>query len=183
MKNLPWYGYLIIAAILLGILYLAYFKPKNQQLQSLRNQRMRVEAEVADLRRKKKKLDQIEAEIENLNLVFAKLETKIPNKRELSNILNKMQELAYDSRLNIIGFTPKGETKKEFFLEWPIELKIIGSYHNLAIFFDKISRFERLFKIENFSINALQNQSDTATISSSMIAKTYISLEGSEEQQ
>jgi Tfp pilus assembly protein PilO len=182
MKNMPWYGFLIICAIILLIFYLAHFKPKNQQLNSIKKQRIKVEAEVDELRRKKKRLDKIEAEIQNLNLVLAKLEAKIPKKRELSNILDKIQELAYDSRLNIKGFTPKDEIEKEFFLEWPIEVKVTGNYHNLAIFFDKISRFERLFKIENFSIRALQNQSNT-TISASMIAKTYISLEGSENQQ
>ena len=71
-------------------------------------------------------------------------------------------------------FDVKGEIQKEFYFEWPIDLEITGDYHNLALFFDRVSNFPRLFNIEDFSVKALQKQTDTNTISASYTAKTCI---------
>jgi len=46
---------------------------------------------------------------------------------------------------------------------WPINIEVSGTYHNLGIFFDKLANFARLFNVNNFSISALNNQTDALT--------------------
>ena len=174
MRNWPWYGYLLLVIIIFGLFYLLYFKPKNEELKTLKAERIKVEGEVTKLRAKKNELDQIEAELKRMNLTFKQLEAIIPKKKEISDILRKIQQLAQDSRLNIIKFNPKEEIDKEFYSEWPISIEITGNYHNLAIFFDRLIHFSRLFNIENFSLKSLANQTDASTISAIWTAKTYI---------
>lgn len=174
MKNQPWYVYLFLAIFISGLFYLLYFKPKNAELKDLREERIKAEGEVIKLRAKKDEVDQIEAELKHMNLTLKELETIIPQRKEISDILRKIQQLANDSRLNIVKFTPKGEIDKEFYSEWPIPIEIIGNYHNLAMFFDRLSHFSRLFNIENFSIKSLRDQTEASTISANFTAKTYI---------
>lgn len=174
MKNQPWYVYLFLAIFIFGLFYLLYFKPKNAELKDLREERIKAEGEVIKLRAKKDEVDQIEAELKHMNLTLKELEAIIPQRKEISDILRKIQQLANDSRLNIVKFTPKGEIDKEFYSEWPIPIEIIGNYHNLAMFFDRLSHFSRLFNIENFSIKSLKNQTEASTISANFTAKTYI---------
>jgi type IV pilus assembly protein PilO len=177
MKNWPWYGYLLLAAIVFGLFYFIYFKPKNTELQGIRADREKVENEVQSLRLKKKQLDKIEADIASLNKTLKELEVIIPQRKEISDILRRIQQLALDSRLNVIRFAPRGEIPKEFYAEWPIPIEVSGSYHNLGIFFDRLSSFARLFIIENFSIRALPQQAEAATIGATFTAKTYYFLE------
>lgn len=174
MRSWPWYGHLFLAVIIFGLFFLLYYKPKDADLNMLREERIKVQQEVIKLKAKKKELDKIEAELKTLNMTLRELEAIIPQKKEISSILRKIQQLAYDSRLNIIKFIPGGEIDKEFYSEWPISIEITGNYHNLAIFFDRLSRFSRLFNIENFSIKSLTNQSEASTISATWTAKTYI---------
>lgn len=174
MKNQPWYVYLFLAIFIFGLFYLLYFKPKNAELKDLREERIKTEGEVIKLRAKKDEVDQIEAELKHMNLTLKELEAIIPQRKEISDILRKIQQLANDSRLNIVKFTPKGEIDKEFYSEWPIPIEITGNYHNLAMFFDRLSHFSRLFNIENFSIKSLKNQTEASTISANFTAKTYI---------
>jgi len=61
-----------------------------------------------------------------------------------------------------------------FYAEWPIPIQITGSYHNLGRLFDRLSRFERLFNVERFTIKNLRIQSPAQTISANFTAKTYI---------
>ncbi len=174
MKNWPWYGYLALALIIFGLFYMFYYKGKDEELRSIREERISVEDEVALLQIKKQELDKIEAEIKQMAVMLTELEEIIPKKREISTILRRIQQLANDSRLDVISFTPKGEVEKEFYSEWPIPIEIRGSYHNLATFFDRLSRFSRIFNVEDFHIEALNQQTQGATISAEFTAKTYI---------
>lgn len=183
MRDWPWYGYALLGLIILGLFYFVYFKPKNQELESLKQERIQVEEQVRELRAKKKELDKIEAELEAMNETLDKLEAIIPQRKEISDILRKIQQLAYDSRLNISKFVPQGLVEKEFYFEWPISVEITGNYHNLAIFFDRLSNFSRLFIIDNFSIRSLREQSEASTISATWTAKTFIFPEPSSEQE
>ena len=174
MRDWPWFAYVLIAIIILGLFYFVYYKPKNEELKSIRNERIQVEAEVAHLRQKKEELDKIEAELEQMKVTLKKLEAIIPQKEEISTILKEMQQLAYDTRLNITKFIQKPEIVKEFYAEQPIEVAITGDYHNLAIFFDRLNSYQRLFNIEDFSIKAIREQTDANTISAEWNVKTYI---------
>ena len=174
MRDWPWFAYVLIAIIILGLFYFVYYKPKNEELKSIRNERIQVEAEVAHLRQKKEELDKIEAELEQMRVTLKKLEAIIPQKEEISTILKEMQQLAYDTRLNITKFIQKPEIVKEFYAEQPIEVAITGDYHNLAIFFDRLNSYQRLFNIEDFSIKAIREQTDANTISAEWNVKTYI---------
>ncbi len=179
MKNWPWYGYVLLAVIIFGLAFFLYFKPQQAELQRIKTERLKVEGEVAQLQEKKKELDKIESQLVTLNQTLKELEVIIPKQKEIDVILRRIQQLAYDSRLDIIRFAPRGEINMEFYSEWPIPIEIRGNYHNLAIFFDRLSKFARLFNIENFTIKAIANQTEDVTISSNFTAKTYIFLDES----
>jgi Tfp pilus assembly protein PilO len=181
MKNLPWYGYIIVAIIIFGLAFFLYFKPQNAELKRIKAERLKVEDEVFQLQEKKKQLDKIEGELAALTEELRELEKIIPLKKEIDVILRRIQQMAFDSRLDIIRFTPRGEINREFYSELPIPIEIRGNYHNLASFFDRLSKFDRLFNVENFSIKALTNQTEDTTISATFTAKTYMFLEESAE--
>lgn len=179
MKNWSWYGYIVLAIIIFGLAFFFYFKPQNAEFKRIRADRLKVEDEVVRLQEKKKQLDKIEAELATLTETLKELEVIIPLKKEIDVILRRIQQMAFDSRLDIIRFAPRGEINREFYSEWPIPIEIRGNYHNLASFFDRLSKFARLFNIENFSMKAVTNQTEDMTISSNFTAKTYMFLEES----
>jgi Tfp pilus assembly protein PilO len=177
MKNVPWYAYIILAVVILGAAFFLYFKPQQAEFNRIKVERQNVEREVQSLQEKKKQLDKIEAELASLTQTLKELEVIIPLRKETDVILRRVQQMAFDSRLDLVRFTPRGEINREFYSEWPIPMEIRGSYHNLASFFDRLSKFARIFNIENFTIKALRDQTDELTVSSTFTAKTYISLE------
>ena len=177
MKNWPWYGYLLFAALIFALAFFFYFKPQNTKLTALTAERVKVEGEVRNLKEKKRELDKIEADIVQMTAKLKALEINIPQRMEIADILRQIQALAYDSRLDVIRFAPGNEINKEFYAEKPIPIQISGNYHNLGMFFDKLSKFPRVFTIENFSIKTLNRQTDLNTISANWTAKTYFFAE------
>ena len=66
----------------------------------------------------KQVIEEIEAELKTLDITLKELETVIPKKKETDDILRKIQQLAYDSRIDIKNFEPKREIEKEFEIFW-----------------------------------------------------------------
>ncbi len=174
MKDWPWQRFAILGVALIALFFFFFYKPKSAQLKSVREERVKVEEEVGRLRAKKVALDKIEAETVTLTKTLKELEAVIPQKKETSDILSSLHQLATNSRLNIDKFIPKGEIDKDYYYEWQLSIEITGNFHNLATFFDRLSRFHRLFTVDSFAIKALPAQSEASTISSAFIAKTYI---------
>ena len=179
MRNWPWYGYLLVAVIIFGLFYLIHYRPKGTELNNLRDERITLENDVRKLRQKKKELNKIEAELKKLDKTLKAMEVIIPKKEEIYDILKRMQQIASDSRLTIVKFDPKKWINKEFHAERPIEIEIIGNYHNLGTFFSRLSRLSRLFNVEGFTLKALRRQENDSTITANWTAKAYIFLEKS----
>jgi Tfp pilus assembly protein PilO len=177
MKNIPWYGSLIIAVIIFALAFFLYFSPQNTKLQALKAERIKVENEVKDLKQKKKELDKIEAELAVMTAQLKGLEAIIPQRKEQAEILRQIQQLAYDARLDVTNFAQQKEINREFYAEWPINVQVTGTYHNLGVYFDRLSQYPRLFSVDKFSIKALNRQTDLLTISANWTAKTYLFLE------
>jgi type IV pilus assembly protein PilO len=173
MKKQTWTTYALLGAILAGLLYFAYFKPRLAELKSVRAERIMVEDQVTQLKAKKRQLDRIEAELTKLTASLAELEMIIPQKRETADILRNIQQMAFDQQLDLIRFAQDREAIKEFYTEWPIPIQVNGTFHNLAQFFDRILHFPRIFNIEDFAIKALPDQSAGLTISASFTLKSY----------
>ncbi len=173
MKNWPWYGYVLFAGLIFGLAFLFYFKPQNAKLKELRAERIKVEQEVQNLKQKEKELNRIIADIAEMTAKLKTLEVNIPQRKETADILRQIQQLAYDSRLDVLRFAPGNEINKDFYAEWPIPIQVSGNYHNLGTFFDKLSKFNRVFTIDNFTIKTLTRQTDLSTITANWTAKTY----------
>jgi type IV pilus assembly protein PilO len=177
MNSRPWYQYLAFAAVLGILFYLIYYKPKQAEIDGLRAERVAIEEQVARLQAQKRQMDKLTAEINQLNKAMAELEPLIPRKKETGEILRNVQQLAYDSQLDVIKFQSDQETLKEYYSELPIPIEIVGSYHNLGAFFERIGKFPRIFNIEDFTIRALPGQASETTISAAFTARTYFFLD------
>ncbi len=173
MKNTPWYGHLIIALAIFIAAFLLYFKPQNKKIAEIKADRIRTEAEVQKLRGQKKELDRIEVEIGRMIAQLKQLEQIIPQRKEIADILRQIQQLAYDSRLDVVKFAPQAEINKDFYSEWPIPIQVTGNYNNLGMFFDKLSRFPRIFTINKFAIKTVSKQTELTTITADWTVKTY----------
>jgi Tfp pilus assembly protein PilO len=97
--------------------------------------------------------------------------------------MRRIRSLAEQGDFALKKFNPRTLSDKEFFSEWPIEVDLDGSYHNLALFFDRISRFSRIINVEDLVVIAMpatsKNTKDPGaanphTITATFIAKTFV---------
>jgi len=178
LQSLPWYGqlgvFLLIGLIFVGIFYFSYYSPETDRLDNIESELSRIEDEIRKAERKQSKIGQIREELENKKQVLEKLKAILPEKKEISQILKKIQSIISNARLDIIRFTVKQEKRKQIYVEAPIAITLEGNYHNLGIFFDQLSKLQKIFTVNNLNIRPFSKMSAERTINVSFNATTYL---------
>lgn len=76
---------------------------------------------------------------------------------------------------------PKPTEPEEFYARVPLELTMLGSYHNVATFFDKISKLDRIINVLNFSMGDVKQVGGETVVKTSCLATTFRFLDTKEE--
>jgi type IV pilus assembly protein PilO len=177
LEDKPWYhalGYgLLIGAILAGAVHYAWFRGLNKQIKEKQSQLETLNQEIQKGRAAERKLAQFREEVRRLELELGKLLQVLPSKRNTEELIKRIETLTRQGDFTLRKFTPGDYVHKEVYEEWPIAVSLEGTCHNLALFFDRMSRFSRIINVEDLKIGALENVPQKS-ISANFVAKTFI---------
>jgi Tfp pilus assembly protein PilO len=177
LEDKPWYHALAyglaIGILLAGAVHYAWFRGLNAEIKAKRTQLEGLQQEIQKGRAAERKLSQFREEVRRLELELAKLLQVLPSKRNTEELIKRIETLTRQGDFTLRKFTPGDFVPKDFYSEWPIDIALEGTYHNLALFFDRMSRFSRIINVEDLKINALANIPQKS-ISANFVAKTFI---------
>ena len=72
---------------------------------------------------------------------------------------------------------PKAVVTKQMHAEWPIGLELDGTYHNLALFFDRVGKFTRIINISGLEVKGKDKPESNSTITATCTATTFVLLD------
>src|SRR5262252_7596790 len=177
IEEKPWYYALgvglAVGIALAGAVHWFVFKPKQEEIAAKKVELEGLQQEIAKGRAAERKLAQFREEVKRLELELAKLLQILPSKRNTEELIKRIETLTRQGDFTLLKFTPGDFVQKEFYAEWPIDIQIQGTYHNLALFFDRMSRFSRIVNVEDLKINGLDNVAGKS-IAAQFVAKTFI---------
>src|SRR5512143_3144601 len=164
---------LVFAGLLVGAVEYGLFRGMRRDIEGQRAQLKTLQEEINKGRAAERKLSQFREEVKRLELELAKLLQILPSARNTEELIKRIETLTRQGDFTLLKFTPGDFVQKDFYAEWPIDIQIQGTYHNLALFFDRMSRFSRIINVENMKIGALENVPQKS-ISANFVAKTFI---------
>ena len=181
LSKVPWWGQIVLVLLLAaGGAYAIEFyfisgitseiAARQVRLASLRR-------EIAQGLATAKRLPEFRAQVTDLERRLDALKAVLPEQKDVGDLLRRIQTLAAQSNLTIQAFTPQPIKQQATHAEWPIALKIEGTYHNLGLFFDRISKFPRIINISNLKIKAKDKPDANATIDAECTATTFVFME------
>lgn len=112
----------------------------------------KLDSQITTERRLASKLGKAEAKLKELESSLQIALQQLPDKSEIDNLLEKISNLARESGLDLNLFQRKEENFKEFYAEVPVAVSVTGSYHQVATFFDEVSRLSRIVNINQIEI-------------------------------
>ena len=185
MKNIPFWGQLLIVilvgAALVFIGYRFWLADDYKKIGELQGQLAQKKQQIRQEQDIVAKLPQLEAELARLRQTLADLKEILPTEPETGELLKWIKNLADQSNLDLKDFTPEALRPVEFYKEYPIKMSIVGAYHDLGLFLDRISKYSRIIDVSNVNITSNPGGGDK-TIKSDFTATTFIYSEDADKQ-
>src|SRR5688572_32086538 len=182
LTKLPWYAqvgaFVTLAVGAGGAFYYYYEMPFKAELTGRQSQLVKLKADVTKGVNTARQLPEFKAEVSNLETRLENLRAVLPEEKDAADLLRRMQTVATQSNLTIKSFKPAPVVTKQLHAEWPINLELEGTYHNLAIFFDRVGKFTRIVNISSLDVKGKDKAGDVnATITASCVATTFVLLD------
>src|SRR3954466_1599679 len=181
LTKLPWYAqigaFVALAAVGCGMFYYYYEQPARTDMTARQSQLAALKADISKGLTTAKKLPEFRQQVTDLESRLANLKAILPEEKDAADLLNRMQTVAVLSNMTIKGFKPSPTVTKQLHAEWPITLELEGTYHNLAIFFDRVGKFTRIVNISDLDVKGKERPEANNPINATCIATTFVLLD------
>jgi len=181
LTKLPWYAQISVFVVLalggIGGFYYYYEMPAKVSMAQRQTQLDGLRRDIAIGLATAKKLPEFRAQIDDLENRLNSLRAVLPDEKDAADLLRRMQTVATQSNLTIKSFTPKAPITKQMHAEWPIGLELDGTYHNLALFFDRVGKFTRIVNISGLEVKGKTTSDPNSTITAVCTATTFVLLD------
>lgn len=180
LEDKPWYFGLgigvAIAVVLWAVANWQYpsFTEMERDLAAKKNEYNELQEKIARGRAAERRLPQLREEVRRIELDLKRLLEILPTKRNTEDLIKRVEALTRQGDFFLKSFTPKDYINKDFYAEWPIDISVDGTYHNLALFFDRMARFQRIINIETLTMSGYPDAAGGRTIGAVFTAKTFI---------
>ncbi len=181
LTRLPWYGqvgaFLVLALAGVGAFVYYYEWPTRAEFESRQTQLETLKKDIVMGTNTAKKLPEFRSQVGELQARLDNLKAVLPEEKDAADLLRRMQTVAAQSNLTIKSFKPAPTVTKQLHAEWPINLELDGNFHNLALFFDRVSKFTRIVNISGLDVKGKDKPDPNSTISASCVATTFVLLD------
>src|SRR5436190_15167566 len=183
LTKLPWYAqvgaFVALAGTAVGVFFYYYEMPVRADMASRETQLTALAGDINKGLNTAKKLPEFQAQVGDLEGRLANLKQILPEEKDAADLLNRMQTVAAQSNMTIKGFKPNPTVTKQLHAEWPITLELEGSYHNLALFFDRVGKFTRIVNISGLDVKGRDTatRDSNATLTATCVATTFVLLD------
>jgi Tfp pilus assembly protein PilO len=182
MNGLPWYLrfgiFAVIALVIYGGFWYFVTKGTRKETKDLQAQidtfkKANAEAQIASQR-----LSEFRAAYKNKQEELAELNALLPEQRELTKVLEGIQDRARITGLSLRKFSPKDDVQEDFYSGKKIDVAVQSSFNGLRAFFDQMAHYQRIVSINNFEVKQLDKQALSKTIEARFdLTAYYVSAE------
>lgn len=177
LKSLAWHWQLVILISIGAVFYVMiwYFVTSGT-----RTEIQKVNEQVAQLRARNQAAKIATQRINEFRTLYAtkeqeydELKVLLPEQREITNVLQGLQDTASESRLIVNRFSPREDSQQDFIMAKPVEVEVDSNFNNLRDFFDKMAKLQRIVSITDFSLKQLDKQSAGKTLHAQFLLTAY----------
>jgi type IV pilus assembly protein PilO len=165
-------AFAIVCMITGGYFYMSY-QDRSEELKQLRAQELELQRKLSEVRSVAVNIGAFEAEIAGLEIKLKTALRQLPNKKELEVLLTDMSNLGKTAGVEIKSFKRNEEIIHDFYAEVPIQIEVEGEFHDIAQFFDLMSKLPRIVNMGSLSIGVARENQDRTVLSVRGTATTF----------
>lgn len=170
-----------IALILLGIAggyYGLYYMEAQAEVEAMRDHGRELQRQLANVHVVVRNLAEFQREVEALEGEFDAALSQLPNRKQFEDVLQDITTAGKKVGVQIKSIERVPEVQKDFYAEVPFRLELEGSYHGLAMFFERLAQLPRIVNMGTLKIRTVDESGDGTTLRVEGEAMTYRFLAG-----
>ncbi|MCE1193366.1 MULTISPECIES: type 4a pilus biogenesis protein PilO [Betaproteobacteria] len=145
----------VLVGIFIALLVAGWWFVWSDQLTELDGKRQeldKLKQEYLDKKKQSVNLELYTQQLSEIDRSFGAMLKQLPNKAEVESLLVEVNQAGLGRGLQFELFKPGSEALKDFYAELPIQLKLIGNYHDFGAFAADIAKLPRIVTLSNMSI-------------------------------
>jgi len=184
---LPWYLRLVAFLFVGGLMYAGFYyfvtggtrkETQEKRAEIERLQKLNAQAQIVS-----QNLNNFKATYKAREEEYAELKALLPEQRELTNVLQGIQDRARSNGLVLSKFHPKEDIQQDNYSGKRIEVTVVSGFAGLRAFFEQLAHYQRIVSITNFELKQLDKQSLTKTVDARFdLTAYYVSSERLQSQ-
>ena len=178
LTKLPWWGQLGAFVLVCGMAVYGfwnfYVTVADAEIALKQTRLTALNTDVTKGMETAKRLGEFQDEVTGLEHRLESLKNVLPEQKDVANVLRRLQGLAVQSNLTLLRFTPAAQKQLPQYAEVPYRLTAEGSFHNLALFFDRVSKFPQIINVGDISVTARPKADANNTIIADLTATTFV---------
>jgi type IV pilus assembly protein PilO len=174
---------LVLLAVLIGIPVAGFFADTRGQIDELeagRNDETKLKQSYLDKKRQAVNLDLHRQQLREIDTQFGALLRQLPNKSQMDALLVDINQAGLGRGLQFELFRPaQHETARDFYAELPIQVKVIGTYHDMGAFASDVGQLSRIVTLNDVKIDTGKD----GVLTMEAVARTFRYLDDQEVAQ
>jgi type IV pilus assembly protein PilO len=167
--------------VLLGVLfYMLVWQKQNPILTKVQGEERTLRQEFVDKHKKAVNLAIYEQQLIDIEKSFGALLRQLPGKTEVPNLLVDISQVGVAAGLQEKLFQPAAESKKDFYAELPIKIRLTGNYHQFGEFVSGIAALPRIVTLHDIQVKPESKEAGFDQLSMDLTGKTYRYLDEDE---
>ena len=162
----------IAVAIVAGY-YFGIYEAQHEKLQAIRAKELELQRKLSEVRSIAANIADFESEITRLEAQLTVALRQLPNEKQLEVLLADISNLGKTAGVEIKSFKREQEKVHDFYAEVPLSVELIGTYHEIARFFDSVARLPRIVNMGTLDMRVKSASSAETLLSVTGKATTF----------
>lgn len=168
-------GALVAILIVIAVVeYQVVFKPKKDEVDRLKKQSVELKVKLLENQAIADNLPKFQEEVNILNEQLKQALALLPNEADVHTLFRHLSIVAKKTNVALLSFRPAGQASHGFYNDLSMELKIDGTYHDIAVFIDQVGKLSRIVNISNLVFSSPRIQGNSILLTVDCRATTFM---------
>ena len=182
LQSMPWYMRLTVFALIAAVMYAGFWyfvtRGTRQETEELNKEIAQLLQRNAQAQVASQRLNEFKAILKARQEEYDELKALLPEQREITMVLQGLQDRARGNGLILRRFSPKEDVLQDNYSGKKIDVGVTSSFASLRSFFEQLAQYQRIVSITNFELKQLDKQSPNHTVEARFdLTAYYVSAE------
>lgn len=164
----------VLVLIVFGLEYQMFYVEKKEELDRQKKMTADLKVQLIENQAIADNLPKFQEEVNILNEQLKQAIALLPNDADIHELFRQLSIVAKKTNVDLLSFRPGGIVSRGFFSEVSMDIKVDGSYHDIAVFLDQVGKMRRIVNVSNLVFSAPKFAGDVPMMTVECKTTTYL---------